>query len=328
MNIEFNYDERMIYLRFGKYSKIIIIVLIIASLSIVTGFTLLNGSNIEEIEDREVDTQVINSLIKESSLLNDENKLVSVYYKGKEYKVSSIKNLKESLEEIGIKLSANDLVFPSKDVDPNSINYLLITNYEEKTEEVEKPIPFETIETQDDNILKGEQVVNVEGEEGLLKEKVLKVFRNGKLISEKKVSEEIIKPAVNKEVAIGTKEVEATNLAENHNNSSNQSSDLGFSYSYYIDVQATAYDASVADGIPYTATGTIARPGVIAVDPSVIPLGTRVYIESLDGWPSYGYAVAEDTGSAIVGHIVDLFYDSHQTALDFGRRSVRVYILD
>ena len=142
-------------------------------LSIVTGFTLLNGSNIEEIEDREVDTQVINSLIKESSLLNDENKLVSVYYKGKEYKVSSIKNLKESLEEIGIKLSANDLVFPSKDVDPNSINYLLITNYEEKTEEVEKPIPFETIETQDDNILKGEQVVNVEGEEGLLKEKAV-----------------------------------------------------------------------------------------------------------------------------------------------------------
>lgn len=319
----------MIYLRFGKYSKIIIIVLIIASLSIVTGFTLMNGSNDADIDDRDVDTQVINSIIKESSLLNDENKLVSVYYKGKEYKVSSIKSLTESLEEYGIKLSQNDLVFPSKELDSHNINYLLITNYEEKTEEIVKPIPFETIETQDDSVLKGEQVVNVEGEEGSLKEKVLKVFRNGKLISEKKISEEVIKPAVNREVAIGTKEVEvANNTNENNANTANQSSDLGFSYSYYIDVQATAYDASVADGVPYTASGTIARPGVIAVDPNVIPLGTRVYIESMDEWPSYGYAVAEDTGSAIVGHIVDLFYDSHQTALDFGRRSVRVYILN
>lgn len=319
----------MIYLKLGKYSKVFIIVLVVASLSIVTGFTLLNGSNVSDIEDREVDTQVINSIIKESSLLNDENKLVSVFYKGKEYKVSSIKGLTESLKEYGIILSEKDLVFPTKDFDNSNIEYLLITNYEEKTEEIEKPIPFETIETQDDSILKGEQVVNVEGEEGLLKEKVLKVFRNGKLISEKKVSEEVIKPAVNKEVAVGTKEVETTNSYEHTgSNNANQSSDLGFSYSYYIDVQATAYDASVADGIPYTATGTIARPGVIAVDPSVIPLGTRVYIESMDGWPSYGYAVAEDTGSAIVGHIVDLFYDSHQTALDFGRRNVRVYILD
>lgn len=319
----------MIYLRFGKYSKIIIIVLIIASLSIVTGFTIMNGSNDADIDDRDVDTQVINSIIKESSLLNDENKLVSVYYKGKEYKVSSIKSLTESLEEYGIKLSQNDLVFPSKELDSHNINYLLITNYEEKTEEIVKPIPFETIETQDDSVLKGEQVVNVEGEEGSLKEKVLKVFRNGKLISEKKISEEVIKPAVNREVAIGTKEVEvANNTNENNANTANQSSDLGFSYSYYIDVQATAYDASVADGVPYTASGTIARPGVIAVDPNVIPLGTRVYIESMDEWPSYGYAVAEDTGSAIVGHIVDLFYDSHQTALDFGRRSVRVYILN
>lgn len=319
----------MIYLKLGKYSKVFIIVLVVASLSIVTGFTLLNGSNVSDIEDREVDTQVINSIIKESSLLNDENKLVSVFYKGKEYKVSSIKGLTESLKEYGIILSEKDLVFPTKDFDNSNIDYLLITNYEEKTEEIEKPIPFETIETQDDSILKGEQVVNVEGEEGLLKEKVLKVFRNGKLISEKKVSEEVIKPAVNKEVAVGTKEVETTNSYEHTgSNNANQSSDLGFSYSYYIDVQATAYDASVADGIPYTATGTIARPGVIAVDPSVIPLGTRVYIESMDGWPSYGYAVAEDTGSAIVGHIVDLFYDSHQTALDFGRRNVRVYILD
>lgn len=319
----------MIYLKLGKYSKVFIIVLVVASLSIVTGFTLLNGSNVSDIEDREVDTQVINSIIKESSLLNDENKLVSVFYKGKEYKVSSIKGLTESLKEYGIILSEKDLVFPTKDFDNSNIDYLLITNYEEKTEEIEKPIPFETIETHDDSILKGEQVVNVEGEEGLLKEKVLKVFRNGKLISEKKVSEEVIKPAVNKEVAVGTKEVETTNSYEHTgSNNANQSSDLGFSYSYYIDVQATAYDASVADGIPYTATGTIARPGVIAVDPSVIPLGTRVYIESMDGWPSYGYAVAEDTGSAIVGHIVDLFYDSHQTALDFGRRNVRVYILD
>ena len=73
-----------------------------------------------------------------------------------------------------------------------------------------------------------------------------------------------------------------------------------------------------------------AQYGVIAVDPKVIPLGSRVYIESSDGGKSwvYGFAVAADTGGAIKGNKIDLCYNTRAECLQFGRRSATVYILD
>ncbi len=96
-------------------------------------------------------------------------------------------------------------------------------------------------------------------------------------------------------------------------------------------MQATAYDASPASNGQWagvTALGTKLRPGVVAVDRSVIPLGSRLYIESTDGWPSYGIAVAEDVGGAIKGNRIDLFFESASTVKSFGRRNVKVYVLD
>ena len=60
---------------------------------------------------------------------------------------------------------------------------------------------------------------------------------------------------------------------------------------------------------------------LVSVDPKLIPLGTRLYIEG------YGYAVADDVGGAIKGHRIDLAFDSRAEALQFGRQSVKVYIL-
>lgn len=94
-------------------------------------------------------------------------------------------------------------------------------------------------------------------------------------------------------------------------------------YSKALSVTATAYTGG---GI--TATGTNARYGAIAVDPSVIPYGTRMYIVSDDGKYIYGYATAEDCGGAIKGNKIDLYFDSYDTCIQFGRRSCTVYILD
>jgi len=69
-----------------------------------------------------------------------------------------------------------------------------------------------------------------------------------------------------------------------------------------MSVWATWYTAASAGGVGTTATGTTVRKGTVAVDPSVIPLGTRMYI------PGYGYGVAEDTGGAVIGNIIDLGY--------------------
>lgn len=89
-------------------------------------------------------------------------------------------------------------------------------------------------------------------------------------------------------------------------------------------MEATAYSASPAEGTAdgITASGTKARRGTAAVDPKVIPLGTRLWVEG------YGYAVAEDTGGAIKGMRIDLFVESREEALRFGRKAVRVRILE
>ncbi|WP_078791777.1 peptidoglycan-binding protein [Megasphaera cerevisiae] len=88
-----------------------------------------------------------------------------------------------------------------------------------------------------------------------------------------------------------------------------------------IVMDATAYTAEDPGNSGYTASGQRLQRGMVSVDPSVIPLGTRLYIEG------YGYAVAEDTGGSIVGNRIDLAMDSTNEALNFGRRSVVVYVL-
>lgn len=86
-------------------------------------------------------------------------------------------------------------------------------------------------------------------------------------------------------------------------------------------MEATAYTAQDGGGSGYTATGQYLQRGMVAVDPSVIPLGSQLYIEG------YGYAVAADTGGAIVGDRIDLAMDSTSEALNFGRQDVVVYVL-
>jgi len=86
---------------------------------------------------------------------------------------------------------------------------------------------------------------------------------------------------------------------------------------------ATAYTADSAQAVPTgrTATGLPARYGVVAVDPHVIPLGSKLYIQG------YGAAIAADTGGAIIGNRIDLCMDSYQAAISFGRQPVKVYLL-
>lgn len=99
----------------------------------------------------------------------------------------------------------------------------------------------------------------------------------------------------------------------------------GFENYAHLDMEATAYDPGPMSCGPraagYTYTGMRAGYGLVAVDPRVIPLHTRLYV------PGYGEALAEDIGSAIKGNRIDLGFDTYHEAIQYGRRMVRVYIL-
>lgn len=93
-------------------------------------------------------------------------------------------------------------------------------------------------------------------------------------------------------------------------------------YSRVLTMSASAYTAYDDGNSNHTSRGNPLRKGLVAVDPSVIPLGTRLYI------PGYGYAIADDIGGAIQGNRIDLAFESRSEALQFGRQKITVYILD
>ncbi len=97
--------------------------------------------------------------------------------------------------------------------------------------------------------------------------------------------------------------------------------DSSIPYVKKLDMTATKYSSKEANLSTHTHSGLTTRVGTVAIDRSIIPFGTHLYIEG------YGYAVAADTGGAIKGNKIDLYSDSLQEALKFGIQPVTVYVL-
>lgn len=98
---------------------------------------------------------------------------------------------------------------------------------------------------------------------------------------------------------------------------------IPITYFKKMEVKAYAYNVKESDVGAYSATGLPVRHGLVAVDPTVIPLGTHLYI------PGYGFAIAADIGKNIKGATIDLYMNNHADAVAFGTKyNVQIYILD
>ncbi|MDF2677721.1 MAG: hypothetical protein K0Q97_2046 [Bacillota bacterium] len=202
-------------------------------------------------------------------------------------------------------------------VDPGPIKEI-------KYDVVQEGLDYETKIVHNENEFEGYEQVVQAGSAGMKKLVYQELYEDGKLISKDLAEEIVYKVPVDKIVEVGTKQMVVT------------TSRGGFRYSQEMDFVASAYDLSFAStgknpgdaGYGITASGTKAQPGTVAVDPSVIPLGTKLYIASTDGSPDYGFATALDTGGAIKGNRIDLFMEDGVKANNFGIRHVKIYILD
>lgn len=230
--------------------------------------------------------------------------------------------VEELLEKNDITFKETDKVKPGLDKEVKKDTEVSIIHVEKKTEEIEESIPFQTEEESDSSLEKGTTKTISEGEEG----KVIKIYEitleNDEEADKKLIEEKVIKESKNKVVAVGTKEVKKESA-----NTSNSNSSSGNDEGKVFTMEATAYgpDCSGCSGI--TATGINIKqsptPKVISVDPNVIPLGSRVWVEG------YGEAIAADTGGAIKGNRIDVLVKSEAyAASNWGRRTVQVKILD
>ncbi|EIW20245.1 MULTISPECIES: 3D domain-containing protein [Pelosinus] len=119
------------------------------------------------------------------------------------------------------------------------------------------------------------------------------------------------------------------NSVSKENTEKKQSKNAPSKYEKVLDIKATAYSPGPLDNDQWgdkTYLGTTIRPGVVAVDPKVIPLGSRLYVEYPDGHGEY--AVAEDTGGAIKGNRIDIAIMNRDKATEFGIKPVKVYVVN
>ncbi len=226
--------------------------------------------------------------------------------------------ISDLLKDYGITLGPDDIISVPLDSSASDGLEFELKRIVFKTVEEFVDIPFSTKKRPSANLNRGTSKTVEDGKAGS-KKRVFEVkTENGKEISRKLISETVITPPTDKIVEYGTKEVINSGFVVTK-------SGERLEYKNVMKMSATAYTTErTSDKI--TATGKVARVGLVAVDPKVIPLGSKLYITSSDGksW-IYGTAVAADTG--VRGKRIDLFFDTYKECINFGRRSATVYIL-
>lgn len=223
-----------------------------------------------------------------------------------------------ALKDIGLRLKPADKVEPSVDTRLGAglvINVALVTS---KFEVTKTPIPYETVNKSDADLDYGKKKVVATGKQGLLVKIVEVVYEGDQPVTRSVKSQSVVTPPSSEVVAVGTKRKVARLVGSSVSRGS-----MRAPAGKTVVMEATAYAPNYGPGVgSRTANGMKAQRGVVAVDPRVIPLGTRVYIEG------YGEAIAADTGGAIKGNRIDLCYNTPGECFKFGRRDVKVTILE
>lgn len=240
----------------------------------------------------------------------------------KTYK-TSCKTVKELLSDLKIKVDDDDIVIPDLDTELKSEGKISIIKVDVKVIEKEVEAPFKTIKKKNKELTHKQSKILVQGVNGKNKVKCKEYYAGDKLIKEEVIHVETLVKPIDQVFEEGTKDVFTNDRGD-------------FTARKAIKMVATAYEAGPRStgkrpgdkGYGITASGARAKRGTVAVDPRVIPLGTKLYIKSLTpGVPDYGFAIAQDTGGAIKGNKIDLFMNTVWECMQFGRRPVMVYIL-
>lgn len=216
-----------------------------------------------------------------------------------------------ALKDAGVMVEPLDKVTPALNMRPTDgmvITVVKVTN----TLEAEKQfLAFDSVKTFTNSLKPGQVKLTANGTQGEKLTRYVVRYEDGKPVSKTAIGADVVKKPVKRVVAIGSRG-QYTSRGE-------------FRTRKVLKMYASAYEPGPRSCGRYatgrTACGLRAGYGVVAVDPRVIPLGTKLYVEG------YGYALAGDRGRAIKGNRIDLGFRTVREALNFGRRSVIVHVL-
>jgi len=231
--------------------------------------------------------------------------------------VETVGDLMETLDDV---ISADYVLQGdiSKSTELTKNMVIDLTSITEKKTTKTETIAYDTEIRENPDLEEGKEKVLQEGEDGELSIITKENYSGAKLISSEVVGELVTKEAKNKIIERGTKKEELP-IVELKKEPANVTVSAAGNNS--LNVVATGYTPGDPGCTGITYTGTKASRGTIAVDPKVIPFGTKLYI------PGYGYGVAADTGGAIKGNKIDLCYETRAEALNWGIKNITVYVV-
>lgn len=284
----------------------------------------LRGEDIKIGEKDKVLPQIGEVVTKDMTITIKRAVPVTIEVDGKKLQVLSAEEaVGDMLRVEGIVLNEKDKIFPKVTDGISESLVVKITRIEEKLLTSTENIPFRIVSKQDSNLAKGIQKVISEGTEGQKEVTTKVVYEDGKEVYREVIGEVIKKKAVDKVVAVGSLGWLSASRSGNK-----------IFYTKKLRMKGTSYTSNFHctgknpgdKGFGITATGTKAKRikngySTVAVDPDVIPLGTKLYIEG------YGYGIAEDVGGGVNGSIIDLYFEPGEEFRSWFAHYVNVYII-
>ena len=255
---------------------------------------------------------------------------VNVTVDGATHTVRTSGTVNDALTAAGVTVDDDDLINIGFS-EPLNRSTEIVINRVEVVEEVKlETIDYATEYQESDNYVIGYSEVLVDGEEGELAKTIQHTYVDGKLTESNVVSEEVTEEPVDEVIVMGTNEVNpiqemSISVLEVPDDLVLDENNVPLNYTAVYTGKACAYSARPT---AKTASGRQVAVGHVAVDPSIFPYGTELFIVAHDG-TVYGYAIAADTGTGLLEGfcLVDLFMESYEASCDWGARQVDIYVL-
>ena len=235
--------------------------------------------------------------------------------------------VEQLLTRLNIELDAQTTVSEDLDEETEDGMQITISRTTYVTETYTQTVPYAVQEVNDDTLAAGERQVITAGSDGEMLCTAQVTYVNGVETERSVLSSEITAAPVDEIVAVGTA-VEQRSVGELTISDGIITLPSGDILTYTGSMQGFATAYSWYDtNCKITATGTTVQVGTVAVDPSVIPYGTRMFIITNDGEYIYGEGTAEDCGGYINDTHIDLYFDTVEECVQFGVRDCTIYFL-
>ena len=290
--------------------------------------TVLDEAGVHLDEDDTYTTELVDGIYE---VIVQRSMTVTVNHSGEVLQVeSSGETVAQLLSRLNIKVDGNTRLSAAADTDVFDGMELVVTRVVHMTEVYTTVIPCQEVRYDDPTLPAGVEAVLVEGNDGQVECTATVVYEGTKEISRTITSQLVTEQPANRVVAVGTGAAQDTQsqggLIIGDGYIITEEGEVLTFYDTLV-VEATAYTHTDEGCDFWTSTLTHVRIGTVAVDPRLIPYGTRMFIVSNDGEVVYGIATAEDCGGDIKNLRIDLYYPTTWECYQFGRRDCTIYFL-